>query len=280
MTKEEFLSMVDKEIDNLEQEQEEYARKLDYYQKVSRINQQELIEIPEYRDTKYLLEVVQKRILYLNERLHQPAYERIQAMSDLEIKKYQQDKIEGLELDKKNVERKRKEAKEELKRLEEEQNKLIIKGGILTQEEEIRGRQIFDKINYGLRHRFDEIEKEMQEIKTRQEQIKKMTSQEVKKQMISKISGKYETSEQVINNDEFKNLQLAVAEDPEKAHQMAKLMTSYSRIKSQQLERQGLVSIFYNFDAKTWNIVEDILIRNDCKSVLYTGNETDLKEAV
>ena len=279
MTKEEFLSMVDKEIDNLEQEKEAYASKLIDYETEKGKSSQFMTDDPEWKRINYLREVVDRKIFYLNEHLHQPAYERVQVMSDLEIEKYKQTKIEGLELEIKEIEVQRKEAEEELKKLTEEQSKLIMKGENLTQNEEIRKTELLIQID-GLTKKFAEFENEMQNDRNRKEQIKGMSSEEVKKQMISKINGNYQRKAAQKPSSEFEKLQAEVAKDPEKAQQMARLMTRYAKLNEQQVRVQMDLPILKNMDSKSSQIAKNIMSRNGYQRLINPDNENDFKKGI
>lgn len=250
MTKDEFLSMINNEIENLEQEYETTRKKIEYFKAINK-------EGKEYQGAEYNLRLIQQKIDSLRRFVSLPAYARIQAMSDIEIEDYKKGKIEELELKIKEIEAIEEQEKAKLSQLKAEQEQLMVQFGSFYGEEREkaiqRGQQIAAEITrYDANNQwgvFAQHKKEIEEIRKQQEQIKAMTSQEIKQKLSSEIEGSHNLAQSVeyteMPIDSFTELKASVAQDPEKAQQMATLLTLYQRLSDQQGKIKGRLYLEY-----------------------------------
>ena len=250
MTKDEFLSMLNEELENLDQEYKTTSQKVEYFRTINSSGK-------ELRETEYQLQALAQKNYTLGELVTLPAYARVQVMSDIEIGEYKKEKVEELELKIKEIESKEKQETAKLSQLKSEQEQLIIQCGGLTGNERdraiYRGQQLSEEISrydinnqYGV---FASLKKEKEEIRKQQELIKNMSSQEIKQQLSQKIKNSYTLAQRVewTKNpiDEFIELQASVAADPEKAQQMANLLTAYKQLSNEQQKISGKLYLGY-----------------------------------
>ena len=244
MTKDEFVSMINSELESLKKEYESAKKKVDYFRTVT-VNS--ILESRDYEVANYELTMVREKMRVLNRLISLPAYARIQAMSDIEIEEYKKERAEELELKIKELHAKEEQEKEKAAQLKAEQEQLITKFGDLSGDERdkaiARGRQLISDINehdinnkYGI---FARIRAEIDDLKQEQEQIKSKTSEEIKKELSSKIE-ESQSLEKVTNDlstntiDSFTELRASVASDPEKGIQMANLLAKYTDLTTEQ----------------------------------------------
>ena len=95
MTKDEFVSMINSELESLKKEYESAKKKVEYFRTVT-VNT--ILESRDYEVAKYELTMVREKMRVLNRIISLPAYARIQAMSDIEIEEYKKERAEELEL--------------------------------------------------------------------------------------------------------------------------------------------------------------------------------------
>lgn len=239
MTKEEFENIINAELDKLQAERDSAKQKVEYFSVIAPGSR-------EYIDAKNALNFITEKINRLRECVQFPAYARIQAMSDVEIEHYKEEKVAELETKISELESKIEEAKAELAQLKAEQDLIVSKFGSLSEEEKNaaidRGRRIRasimsyeDTSNSG---KIRSIELEIEEIRKQQEKIKKSTSQEIKYDLCSKIKGKvnidYLIKRASLSSDQ--ELLAAVSADPEKVHEMANCILRYYQLSSEQDE--------------------------------------------
>ena len=244
MTKDEFLSMLSEELENLEEERKAARQKVEYFKAVNSKG-------GESQEAEYQLKIVERKVNRLKDLLTFPAYARIQAMSDIEIEEYKKEKIEELELKIKEIESREEQEKAKLSQLKAEQEQLMTQFGTLSGSERdrviSRGQQLSTEIikydvdnEYGV---FASLKKEIEEVRKQQEQIEAMTSQEVKQQLSSEIkesdnlAQQVEWAKQPINAST--ELEASVGSDSEKAQQMANLLARYERLSDEQKQIKG-----------------------------------------
>ena len=244
MTKDEFLSMLSEELENLEEERKAVRQKVEYFKAVNSKGR-------ESQEAEYQLKIVERKVNRLKDLLTFPAYARIQAMSDIEIEEYKKEKIEELELKIKEIESREEQEKAKLSQLKAEQEQLMTQFGTLSGSERdraiSRGQQLSTEIikydvdnEYGV---FAPLKKEIEEVRKQQEQIEAMTSQEVKQQLSSEIkesdnlAQQVEWAKQPINAST--ELEASVGSDTEKAQQMANLLARYERLSDEQKQIKG-----------------------------------------
>lgn len=239
MTKDEFLSMLSGELENLEKDYRTAIQRVDYFRQVNSRGK-------EYQEAEYQLKLVQQKINVLRRIVALPAYARIQAMSDAEIEEYKKDKVEELELRIKEIESREEQAKAKLSQLKAEQEQLMAQFGSLSGSERdraiYRGQQLSTEISrYDVNNQwgvFASLKRKIEEVRKLQEQIKAVTSQEIKQQLSSEIKESHDLAQTVewTRNpiDASTELEASVASDPEKAQQMAILLTYYRRLSDEQ----------------------------------------------
>ena len=197
MTKDEFLSMLSEELENLEEERKAAIQRANYLEMTSLFD--------EDKTARYQVTLIQKKISTLKDFLHLPAYARIQAMSDIEVEEYKKEKVEELELEIKEIESRKEQAKAKSFQLRAEQEQLMNQfeslSGIERDRAIDRGVQLSIEINrYDVKSDwgvFASLDKEIEEIRKQQEQIKAMISQDVKQQLSSEIEVKYRLGEKI-----------------------------------------------------------------------------------
>ena len=250
MTKEEFLSMLNIELENLEMQYQIARKRVDYFRELNSRGK-------EFQEAEYQFKMVQRNLNALRRLVTLPAYARIQAMSDAEIEYYKKGKIEELELKIKEIQAREIQEKAKLSQLKAEQDQLMAQFGSLSDSERdraiYRGQQLSTEISrYDVNNQwgvFADIKREIDEVRKQQEQIESMTSQEIKQQLSSEIKESYDlaqTLEWTRNHiDASTELEASVASDPEKARQMANLLTSYRRLSDEQSQIKGRMYLGY-----------------------------------
>lgn len=250
MTKEEFLSMLNNELENLEKDYQTGWQRVEYFRAINSRGK-------EFQDAVYQLKIVQIKVNALQKLVTLPAYARIQVMSDVEIEDYKKGKIEELELKIKEIKAKEEQEKAKLSQLKAEQDQLMAQFGSLSGSERdrviYRGQQLTAEISrYDVNNQwgvFANIKREIDEVRKQQEQIKAMTSQEIKQQLSSEMKESYNLAQTVewTKNpiDASTELEASVASDPEKAEQMANLLTYYRRLSDKQSQIKGRLYLCY-----------------------------------
>lgn len=253
MTKDEFLSMINSELENLEKEYQEASKKVQYFKTLGVNNQ-------EYQEAEYLLKLVKEKCQRLSNLLSFPYYARVQAMSDVEIEQYKKDEHEKLELEIKKIEAEETKEREKLSQLKAEQDKLITLSSSsgLSSEEKEKGKQLYEQIS-----RYDDVfkefERKIENVRRKQEQIKTMTSKEIKKQIIKNPLDSLEYYDQTVDLltknpiSSTTKLRASVASDPKKALHMADLETDYATLDDEQdkikMRNKDIQDIFgYHYD--------------------------------
>ena len=250
MTKEEFLSMLNTELENLEKDSQSARQRVEYFRAVNSRGK-------EFQEAEYQLKMVRQKVNVLRRLVTLPAYARIQAMSDAEIEEYKKGKIEELELKIKEIQAREEQEKAKLSQLKAEQDQLMAQFGSLSGSERdraiYRGQQLTAEISrYDVNNQwgvFANIKREIDEVRKQQEQIKAMTSQEIKQQLSSEMKESYNLAQTVewtrnpINAST--ELEASVASNPEKAQQMANLLTYYRRLSDEQSQIKGRMYLGY-----------------------------------
>jgi hypothetical protein len=250
MTKEEFLSMLNTELENLEKDYQTARQRVEYFRAVNSRGK-------EFQEAEYQLKMVQQKVNALRRLVTLPAYARIQAMSDAEIEEYKKGKIKELELKIKEIQAREEQEKAKLSQLKAEQDQLMAQFGSLSRSERdraiYRGQQLTAEISrYDVNNQwgvFAEIKREIDEVRKQQEQIKAMTSQEIKQQLSSEMKESHDLAQTIewTRNpiDASTELEASVASDPEKAQQMANLLTYYGRLSDEQSQIKGRMYLAY-----------------------------------
>lgn len=235
MTKEEFLSMLNSELENLEKDYKTAIQRADYFRMVDSRG-------TEFQEADYQLNIVQAKINALRNLVNLPAYARIQAMSDVEIEEYKKGKTEELELKVKEFQAREEQEKAKLSQLKAEQDQLVAQFGSLSGSERdsaiYRGQQLTEEIRrYDVNNKwgvFADIKSKIDEVRKQQEEIQTMTSQAIKQQLSSEMKESFELAQAIERTrkpiDASTELSASVASDPKKARQMANLLAFYSSL--------------------------------------------------
>lgn len=239
MTKDEFLSMLDSELENLEKE----------YHAVRERNLHLLrnnIKDSEYQETLYQEKIYQIKCRNLYGLVGLPAYARIQAMSDVEIEEYKKSKIEELELKVEEIESREKQEKAKFYQLKAEQTQILSQLGAnpfngrdtrIYRSQELSAEISRYDINnpYG---KFAKIKRELEEVRKQQEKIKAATSQEIKQQLSAKIERNYDLEQRVENSkkpiNNYREVLASVSSDSKKAQQVSNLLEHYRQLSNEQ----------------------------------------------
>lgn len=230
MSKEDFLNMLSSELDNLEKETEMANQRKSYWAQIDPSSD-------EYKNAEYQLNLIYKKLTTVKSFIRYPAYSRIQKMSDIEIQEYKKEKIEDLELKIKEIRAREKQERAKLAQLKSEQEALMTQLGTLSGLDRknaiYRGRQLLTEIHEyenGSNSVLAKLQKEIEEVKKLQEEIKINTPQGVKEELSSKIekSFLYTSDYSKVSINESTKLLASVSTDREKSQQMADLLTSYS----------------------------------------------------
>lgn len=242
MTKEEFLKMVDVAIEQLMNEREKCLSRVEYYKSVNPNGKE--IDTANYQ---YL--VVSQKVNAFIELMGLPTYTRIQSMSDAEIEEYKRDKINEIKLDGITIAADIEKLKKEIAALKAQHEELM------DHFVELEMTKRNSAINEGKRIQFDiqakelklnELELKLLKLKSKQEEILQMSSSEVKEQLTSEIGNRYNLSSIVDKNDTEKSssalLKEIVGKNPEKAIQMARLLTDLALTE----KRQGDIHVYLN----------------------------------
>lgn len=237
MTKEEFLNMVNQEIERIQLEKNIAHNKLIYWKHVEPYGK-------EYEDAKAKLEGINQYIKELKYRINFPAHARIQVMSDMEIEEYKAKATEEIEVTIKEIEGNINQKEIELSKYKTEEEELItnfstMPAGEMTTEEILKTTQHGKEIRTSMEKCNKEIENlksKLQEKRKYQEQIRAKTADEIKKLFLDKTKG---MDDRPLSDDPYLNnssdeLLLAFASEPEKQQQVAQLLTSYRNLDDRQ----------------------------------------------
>ena len=253
MTKEEFLTMLNSELENLENEYNMAMSQSIYFRQINP-------QSKESQQAEYQLGLIRQKIDRVKRLIKLPAYARIQAMSDIEVEEYKKEKIEDLELQIIEIKAREEQAKAKLSQLKKEQESLITKFGTLTGQEREnaihRGKQIQEEIDRyetsEQRGVFTSLKNEIEEVRRQQEEIRRKTSQEIKNDLCSDMKENKTLASAIENTsnayiDLSKEMLAVVGSDPQKAQEMAGLLTFYRRLSDEQSKiriRMHLPTIF------------------------------------
>lgn len=281
MTKEEFTSMLNSELESLEKEYQLATQRVGFFRTVN-------FRDKEFQEAEYQLKMVRQKVEALRSLVTLPAYARIQAMSDAEIEEFKKGKIEELELKIREIQAREEQEKARFSQLKAEREKLIVQFGNLSGNERemviYRGRQLIEEISrYDVNNRwgvFAKLKIQIEETRKQQEQIKAMSSQEIKQQLSSEIKeSRYLAQKIEMMRDPiaaFTELEASVASDPEKAQQMANLLTAYGRISNEQSQIKCRMYLGYELSIA----LEKILTKYYDPETKEISNPDKLMEAV
>lgn len=219
MTKEEFISKLNQEIADLDSKIDDLSSTISYYEAVS-------ISSPIIFESKKEIDAIKEKIVILQRLINLVSYERIKAMSDIEIDEYKKEKAEliGFKIDELllKIEKLNQEKidillleRENIKKFKESTNKeeYVAKGIELSQKSEKTAYEI------------DRLNKEIMNLANEQAIITNKPNEAIKKEMLSKFNIVEMETFSSPSEDQSLELLAAVADDPEKTEKMARLLT-------------------------------------------------------
>lgn len=254
MTKEEVSSMLNAELENLERQCNEAYQKIDYFRNINTKNGSSGSK--ELQEANYQLSLIYSKIDTVRNLISLPAYARIQAMSDIEIEEYKKDSIAELDLKIQEIRAREEVEKTKLSKLKAQQQELISQFGSLSGTERdnavYKGQQLQAEISryeskehWGV---FPCIQREIQEVEKLQEQIRAKMPQEIKNEMTTQLKDSRNIIQILENTNKYSinvdtQLKAAVANNPEKAQQMATLLTYYRKLDDEKAKVKGRMSL-------------------------------------
>lgn len=238
--KDEFLSLLNGEFESLQEEYHPISERYNYLAKNGRKGN-------EFQEMSFQEELFRRKYVNLYHLVRLPAYARIQAMSDVEIEDYKKSKIEELELKVKEIESREKQEKATFFQLKAELAQISSQLGtdpfISDRDMKIyRSQQLSSQISmYDANNPFGKfamLKKKLEEVRKQQEKIKALTSQEIKQQLSAKIEGSYnlkqivERTQNPIGN--YREVLASVASDSKKAQEVSNLVENYRQLSNKQ----------------------------------------------
>ena len=233
MTKEEFLKMVERVLDELTEEQKKIKSTIEYYENVNPNGE-------EIKKANYQLQIVTQKITHIRTILELPMYARIQNMSEEEVEAYKNDKISEMRLKGVNITAELQQLQAEIERLKSKHEDIVTTFSTLDdskREEAIsQGKSIQQTIN-SKQIDFQQLQKDLEELKKEIENMQKKSSDDIKKQLTSEIGnafyleGAFRTIPELGDSEQ---LGATVGKDPVKAQQLAKLMVEYTALVDSQ----------------------------------------------
>lgn len=262
MTKDEFLLMVKYECFRLEEEWYQVHGKI--YELKKNNQKGKILESAERK-----AEILSSRKMSLINHLNLPAYERIQAMSDIEIDNYRKEKSANIENEIDEIQTKLKVLTEQYEHSKEgfkqymneyEMNHPDFDGRISKLP--VDGQDLHQNL-FRVKQYCENFSKELESKRKEQEELKKMTSLEIKQQLSSKIKGFRQLEEQselakkTIHPVE--RLESEVAFNIDESRKLASLETSYRKLAEEirqgksndESKKEELAKQIKNFNGKT-----------------------------
>ena len=253
MTKEEFLSIFRKKLEELEAAQDKAIKKIEYLQKMWG-NSNETHKAEQEK------EAIGEEISFLRGFVHIPAYERIMAMSDVEIATYKEDIKKDRDAHISTKMAKRKVLEEEIAKLkaqeeanvdlyaaaktEREKNDLINKGREIGQECARKEAEI------------REIDLEIKALEQSKVDLDNKSSEEIKNQMISKLTLNNFVEKNSLDNNRQKGnyevngatkLLASVDGNPEKTEALRAAFLKFTDLKKFSSVNKPIYLDFYKF---------------------------------
>lgn len=235
MTKEEFATMLDAELEKL---QEEYKINSHRYEFMKKFHNGSI----DYNNSLFQKQITKKKLESLKKVITLPLYARVQAMSDVELEAEKKARVEEAELNIKAKEEEIKQAEEKLSHLNDERVQLIDKyeedgyaKGTWSDTLYYREQELCSEIHS---YHFDiipKLEKELEELRKKPEEIKLMTNQDIKQQLLSKVkisNSLGENAKMFENSDVFRDFTSPL--EPEKLEQMESLLNEYQDLCNEQ----------------------------------------------
>lgn len=248
MTKEEFLQMVERVLDELREEKKKTSSKIEYYKEVNP-NSKEL------EDLNYQLLVLERKIGHIKVMLGMPMYFRIKGMSSVEVAKYKEDLISDIKLKGVNITAEIQQLQEEIKRLKLKHEEIVTTFSELDEDKRhdaiLQGQGVQQSINSKSLN-LESLKQELESLKQEIEKIEKQSADEIKENLCSEVQDAYYLAQlynSLINKtwlNEEQKFSAAVGSNPEKAQKLAKLMSDYTTIVYSQKRPTASMDIPYN----------------------------------
>ena len=220
MTKEEFLSIIYDEIENLEEERENISSKTTSIEEVEAAN--------------YQLKLIDYKLNAIRDLISLPIYARIQSMSVGEIEEYKKKRIDNLERELQKIESDEVKYKEKMDQQENEVTTEI--SNILSEKNQDADIKEFDELIEKLgiysssRKAFlSEISKKKDAIHKEIDAIRKKTSQEIKEEFLSKINGKEALEEKIkgLSENATEKMMAVIGNDYDKVKNAVELLSEF-----------------------------------------------------
>lgn len=245
MTKEEFINIINVEIEKIEKELAEATKPVDYYEKIAPGSVEHQDAITKFNAVKLKLGRI-KRCINL------PAYARIQSMSAVEIGKYKDEKIAEIDVQIQGLEVQKNHEQQKFEQLKKEEQELIAKFASASESEKEAiidaGKQLHKEIDkYDINKWnsiFATLDREIRVLENQQTEIRNRDIQVIKNELSAKIDG-HESLKDL--NEDFEispssQLLAEFADDFEKQKQVAKLLAKHSQLKD---EEDGIVGTLF-----------------------------------
>lgn len=261
MTKEEFLKMVDVVLDQIFKEKNKSLSRVEYYKSVNPNG-------TEFATANYQYLVACKKLDLFRSLIGLPAYARIQAMSDGEIEEYKKDKINDIKLDGITIAAEIEKLKKDIQALKDQHEELITHFVELEMEKRNSAINEGKKIQFDIQSKefkLNELELKLTKLKSQQEEISQMSSDDVKKQLISKIANGYQLDSIISNSSEISSsraLMAAVGKEPEKAMKMAQLMTNLVYTEKKSKDIFEYLDLGYDLPSRFRHLIESDYVYN------------------
>lgn len=241
MTKEEFATMLDAELEKL---QEEYEINSHRYEFMKKFHDGTI----DYDNSFFQKQITKKKLESLKKVITLPLYARVQAMSDVELEAEKKAKVEEAELNIRAKEEEIKQAQEKLSHLNDERLQIVDKydehgyaKGTWSDTLYYREQELSSEIHS---YRFDiipKLEKELEELRKKPEEIKLMRNQDIKQQLLSKVkisNSLGQNAKMFENSDVFRDFTSPL--EPEKLEQMENLLNEYQGLCDKQKTLGGV----------------------------------------
>lgn len=281
MTKDEFLSMIERVLTSLNEEKSLVEKQIIYYEAVAERGVS--YESKELMAAKHQLSLINNKIRSVRDLVELPLYARIQAMSSVEIEDYKKIKNEEFEVLLSANKQRESQAKVRLEELKSKHIQLMQEFSTLFGEEReaaiIRGRNIQEEINkyestsiYGV---FPMIHREYEELLEAQKAFQLKSEQEIKDELSANLKNK-KLGETIKTIGEFaksdsKQFEASVSENSVDAHKMANLMSTNTRLNDDLKEVKAKMFLPYGLPYS----LESAITKDD---YYYDKSTNDLKQ--
>lgn len=269
MTKEEFLSIINNELERLQEEEKRLVGKVDIIEKLG--------DSPKgLEEAEYQLITIRDKYNMIKDLVGIESIARYETMSEVEIEEYRQEEMNKIRDKIALLTSEYNKYKDKVIKLQDKLNKLIDGGS--SSDEAIRNiRVLKDQINENEEYKTSMNENRSKEEKALQE-LKECTCEDIRKKLIAEVPNKSNIDE-LINLDKY-NIG-SFGEDYEKASELVNLRRKYvyldAKYRNFEMSRQYHVSLLPNMVANAvrkvcdkTNSGDDYITVNDPKELLRT----------